>query len=50
MYLLKLAYDDVKVGELTPAQRTFIGLARNTANELNIVNVMSGATEFSMPA
>lgn len=49
-YLLKLALGETKVGELTPAQRTFIGIARDTSNELNIKKVLSGATEFNAPS
>ena len=48
--LLKLAFEDTKIGELTSAQWMFLGLARDTRNELNILQVMSGATQFSMPA
>ena len=49
-YLLKLALGDTKVGELSSAQRTFIGMARDVSNELNVKKVLSGATEFNAPA
>lgn len=49
-WLLSLAYDGVKTGELSPSQRTFLGLTRDVRNELNVAKVLIGGTEFNAPS
>lgn len=49
-YLLKLAFEEVKAGELSNSQREFIGFARDVRSELFIAGAIKSGLQFDAPS